>query len=81
METAEVEAEGAGDVIGASGGGTRGAQGDLDAALTTVERLAVRLDADALVVAGDLDDEEVERVEELAARVRLVLLRLTGGER
>jgi hypothetical protein len=44
----------------------------LDAALATVERLALRLDADALIVTGALNDE---RVEDLAARVRLVVLR------
>lgn len=50
----------------------------LDEALGAVERLAIRLDVDALAVTGDLDDE---RVEDLAARVRLVVLRHPGPDR
>lgn len=56
---------------------TDGSPSSQDAALDAVEELAVRLDADGLAVAGQLDDD---RVEELAARVRLVVLRHPGGE-
>jgi hypothetical protein len=71
-----VEVGGTGD--GAVGPGTIPApewgpdvHDDLDAALTTVEHLVLRLDVDALAVAGDVHRE---RVEEFAARVRLVVL-------
>ena len=51
---------------------TTGTPSDLTIALGLVEDLATRLDADALAVDGHVDHE---RVEDLAARVRLVVLR------
>ena len=51
---------------------TTGTPADLSIALGLVEDLAIRLDVDALAVDGHLDQD---RVEDLAARVRLVVLR------
>jgi hypothetical protein len=49
-----------------------------DAQFATLEELVVRLDAEALLVSGQVDDE---RVQEMAGRLRLVVVAVGEGGR
>lgn len=49
-----------------------------DAQFATLEELAVRLDAEALLVSGQVDEE---RVQEMAGRLRLMVVAVSGTAR